>query len=139
MRNTLFIAALLLLSASARADVLNVVIDVIHHVESGGATRGVPDGDNGRAIGPFQIHRAYWTDALRFDPSIGGRYEDCRDYAYARRVVEAYLRGYGARWVRTRNVQALCRIHNGGPNGWRRAATLPYWRKCRQVMAGRVP
>ena len=29
-----------------------------------------PDGDGGRAIGPYQIHRVYWQDAVGFRPEL---------------------------------------------------------------------
>ena len=48
-------------------------------VESGG-NENVKPGDGGLAIGPFQIHKPYFDDALQHKPSLltGGKtYEDC--------------------------------------------------------------
>ena len=53
------------------------ILDAIRFVESSGRD-DVPDGDDGRAIGPFQIHEVYWRDAAAFDPDLGGTYQDCR-------------------------------------------------------------
>jgi len=107
----------------------------IRIVESGGVP-DPPDGDGGRAIGPFQIHRAYWQDAAGADPSLGGSYEDCRDPGYARRVVEAYmLRWAPNAWTRG-DAETIARTHNGGPQGPRRESTLPYWRRVQAVLSG---
>jgi hypothetical protein len=105
---------------------LDRVLDAIRIVETGGEKDPANAvGDGGKAIGPFQIHRVYWQDALEYDPSIGGTYADCKDEAYARRVVRAYL----SRYVKTWNDQTVARTHNGGPAGAKRKSTLNYWRK----------
>ena len=101
------------------------LLDAIRFVESGDRVN-VPDGDNGRAIGPYQIWRVYWQDACEYDASLKNRrYEDCRDPEYARRVVIAYLSRYG----RGKSAEDLARIHNGGPKGHRKDATVEYWSK----------
>lgn len=107
------------------------ILDAIRQVETGGeADPANAVGDGGRAIGPFQIHRAYWQDAVAHDPSIGGVYQDCRDEEYARRVVCAYL----ARYCRSWSDETVARIHNGGPAGPRRKATVQYWHKVQAVL-----
>jgi hypothetical protein len=109
------------------------IVRAIREVESG--NRGdCPDGDGGRAIGPFQIHRRYWLDAVEFDPSIGGRYEDCRRLAYAEKVVIAFLKRHAATAWRAADAEALARVHNGGPRGASKAATQVYWLKVRKVL-----
>jgi hypothetical protein len=109
------------------------ILDAMRTVESGGRT-DPPDGDQGRAIGPYQIHRAYWRDAVTFEPSLGGRYGDCRDRRYAERVIDAYMR----RWVpgawAAGDAEVIARTHNGGPDGAARAATLPYWQRIRTLL-----
>jgi hypothetical protein len=110
------------------------VLNAIHQVESSGKFRGVRDGDGGRAIGPFQIHKSYWRDAIRFQPSLGGRYGDCQDYHYAKRVVTAYLQGWAAKHIRLRNWEAVIRTHNGGPDGSINKLTLPYWERARKFL-----
>jgi hypothetical protein len=97
-----------------------------------------PDGDGGRAIGPFQIHRRYWLDAVESDPSIGGRYEDCRDRAYAEKVVTAFLKRHAPEAWLAADAEALARTHNGGPKGASKAATAPYWRKVRKILSSRI-
>jgi hypothetical protein len=104
----------------------------LHLVEVGGDLYP-KDGDNGRAIGPFQVWRAYWQDAVRFDPSIGGRYQDCRNYAYAKKVVAAYLRGHAPSAWANRDFVTLAKIHNGGPTGGKASAS-DYAARVKNVM-----
>lgn len=103
------------------------LLDAIRQVESGGRDL---TGDGGRAIGPYQIHRRYWQDAVRLDPSLGGTYNDCRNEQYARRVVRVYLAHYG----KGKSNEDMARIHNGGPTGHRKRATVGYWAKIRRVL-----
>lgn len=98
----------------------------IHTVETSGRT-GPILGDGGRALGPYQIHRAYWQDA-----NVPGRYEQVADERYARRVVTAYLTRYARAAVAQNDFQTLARVHNGGPRGHQRASTLPYWTRVRR-------
>jgi hypothetical protein len=103
----------------------------LHHVETSGRL-GPIKGDNGAALGPLQIHRAYWQDS-----GVPGRYSDCADLAYSRRVVSAYLRRYArAAWERG-DAFSLARVHNGGPSGAKKRATLRYAQKVVDSMRGR--
>lgn len=104
------------------------ILNAIRHVESGDRTDLV--GDGGKAIGPYQIHREYWRDAVAWDRTLGGTYADCRNPQYARRVVLAYLSRYTPDW----NPQTIARVHNGGPMGYRHTATLGYWTKVARAM-----
>lgn len=121
------------------ADVLAVerqrILDAIRVVETGGLIRPTyPDGDGGRSIGPLQIGRSYWEDALAFDPSIGGCYEQCRKRAYAECVVRAYMQRYVPEaWGRA-DAEIIARTHNGGPRGLAKRSTLGYWEKVRAVL-----
>jgi len=120
------IVMVLLMGADAVAQ-SDRLLDAIEQVESGGRTNVV--GDNGKAIGPMQIHRVYWKDAVEHDPSIGGSYSDCKDPTYARRIVRAYMDRYAPKGA---SDEVLARIHNGGPKGHRKAATEKYWVKVRK-------
>ena len=86
-------------------------------------------GDQGRAIGPLQIHRAVVVDVNRFTGSHY-RHQDMTNRATARKVCQAYLEHYG----RGATTEQLARRWNGGPTGDRKPATLPYWRKVQQEM-----
>lgn len=106
------------------------ILQAIRMVESGG-NDAVGDGDGGRAIGPYQIHEVYWRDATAHDPGLGGNYQDCRGRAYAERVVAAYMERHAAAAWHTGDAQTIARVHNGGPYGAGKAATLGYWRRVR--------
>ena len=124
MRHLIIIAALAF-PAFAQSERL---LDAIRQVESGGDCTLI--GDGGKAIGPYQIHREYWRDAVEFDKTLGGTYQDCKREDYARRVVRAYLKRYG----KGKTDDQMARIHNGGPSGHLKAATYKYLRKIKEAM-----
>lgn len=105
---------------------LDAILEALRTTETGGQVNGGRDatGDGGRAIGPYQIHRPYFLDS-----GIAGRYEDCRDPEFARRVVIAYWKRWCPDALERCDAQVLARVHNGGPRGARKSSTLPYWRK----------
>lgn len=114
------IIVFLALCATAHAAPPDGFWRALHVVETGGK-RGAILGDGGRALGPLQIHRGYHTDAR-----IAGAYDRCADLDYSRRVVTAYLQRYApAAWA-AGDVTTLARIHNGGPRGASKPATLAY-------------
>jgi hypothetical protein len=119
-RLPLFLPLLLAVSASATDAKF---FRALNAVEASGRD-GAIVGDGGRALGPYQIHRAYWLDSR-----VPGSYQDVTNRAYAERVVSAYLRRYAPSAVVAGDYQTMARIHNGGPAGASKAATLPYWRK----------
>jgi hypothetical protein len=101
---------------------LTNLITALIAVESGGRDSAI--GDQGRALGPLQIHRAVVVDVNRFTGSHY-RHQDMTNRAQARAVCEAYLRHYG----HGATTEQLARRWNGGPTGDRKTATLGYWRK----------
>lgn len=118
MKHSLALVALALAPAFAAPS--QAFYSALHQVETG-KRLGPIIGDNGAALGPLQIHERYWRDA-----GVPGRYADCADLAYSKRVVSAYLRKYApAAWHRN-DVVVLARIHNGGPRGATKQATSRY-------------
>jgi hypothetical protein len=109
------------------------LLDALRAVETGGQRD--PDhavGDDGRALGAYQIWRVYWVDACEYDPTLRELgYEAVTDRAYAERVVIAYLSRYARDW----SIDTVSRIHNGGPAGAtkRRKATDGYAVKARRA------
>ncbi len=117
------LALLLALAATAQAAPPASFFRALHIVETSGRT-GAILGDNGKALGPLQIHRAYHADAR-----VGGDYSRCVDLDYSKRVVTAYLQRYApAAWA-AGDVTTLARIHNGGPRGATKQATVNYGAK----------
>jgi len=92
-----------------------------------------PDGDKGRAIGPFQIHQEYWQDS-----GIGGTYQDVRKLDVAKSCVNGYMNRYAKSWwsdsMSMDSVEKCARIHNGGPSGYNKNATLQYWIRFKQFL-----
>ena len=100
----------------------------LHTVETGGALGGTK-GDRGKALGPLQIHRAYHADSR-----VGGDYARCADLEYSKKVVTSYLKRYAPAAWESGDVSTLARIHNGGPKGNIKPATLKYSQKVLRVL-----
>ena len=108
-------------------------LDAIRHVETGSHKTGLGVvGDNGKALGPYQIWSPYWIDA-RMDY---GTHASClSDKAYSEHIVKRYMLRY-SRKCTTRllegrgtlaDIERISRIHNGGPKGYTKLATRKYW------------
>ena len=101
-------------------------------VESGGNDRAV--GDHGRAIGALQIHAGVVSDVNRHH---GTHYTHAGMVRRADAVAVAtlYLGTYATRERIGRPVtdEDRARIWNGGPNGWRKAATKAYAERVRRA------
>ena len=134
IRTTILSSLILCNSAWALSEKeLNDVLAAIRTVESNNSPDAV--GDSGNAIGVYQIWRSYHRDALEFS-TIGGTYSDCFNPDYADRVVRAYMKRYATEKRLGREVtqEDIARIHNGGPNGHKKKATLKYWEKVKKLL-----
>jgi len=82
-------------------------------------------GDQGRAIGCLQIHKAVVLDVNRITGSHY-RHQDMTNRVAARAVCEAYLK----HWGKGKTTEEQARIWNGGPQGHKKkTATQAYWNK----------
>ena len=117
--------------------------EAIKKVESGGDENAV--GDKGKSIGPLQIQKGYYDDAVKKNPSLqsgkyaGYTYEDCKgpgSFEYSKAVAEAYMSRYATegRLGHSPTHEDMARIHNGGSNGYKMAATEPYWEKVKKKL-----
>ena len=104
---------------------LTNLISALIIVESSGNDMAI--GDNGKAIGPLQIHNAVVLDVNRITGSHY-RHQDMTNRAQARAVCEAYLKHYG----RGASTEQLARRWNGGPSGDKKQSTEAYWNKVRK-------
>jgi len=104
------------------------LIMAIIAVESGGDNHAI--GDNGRAYGCLQIWSVYVEDANQF---AGTSYThlDAFDREKSIAMFKAYMSRYATekRIGHTPTAEDIARIHNGGPNGYRKVATDAYWAK----------
>ena len=114
------------------------LFNAIRQVETGGERDPrYAVGDGGTSFGPYQIRRNYYFDAVQHNPHLqdgGKRFQSVMgagSYAYSERVIQAYMDRYATerRLGHPATDEDIARIHNGGPNGYRRHSTLKYWRK----------
>jgi len=142
---------------------LEDLLNAIEQVESGGDSNAV--GDGGAAIGSFQIHKIYvddvnriliiWRDKLNeifanyhtlhpdpnniksfdFEPYT---YEDRYNKKHSRFMVFVYLTYYTPfNDNYDIDIEKAARIHNGGPAGYKKESTKPYWQKVKRELEGR--
>jgi hypothetical protein len=117
MKYTLFLLAL---SVSAHTAPPDSFFRALHIVETSGKI-GSTIGDQGRALGPLQIHKSYHADSR-----VAGDYARCADLEYSKKVVTAYLQRYAPQAWAAGDVETLARVHNGGPKGAMKPATKGY-------------
>jgi len=86
-------------------------------------------GDNGRALGRYQIWQVYWQDSR-----ISGKYEQVKNKKYAERVMIGYWKRYCPTALKNKDLETLARIHNGGPKGNKKQATIKYWLKVKKYL-----
>ncbi len=105
------------------------LLDAIEQVESGGDSSVV--GDFGKAVGNFQIWPIYVKDVNRILGVDKFTLADRWDTVKSRDMVRIYLKHYAseARLGREPTLEDMARIHNAGPNGYKKDCAKPYWRK----------
>jgi len=107
---------------------LRRLFDALHQVEASGQLKP-PDGDGGRAIGPYQIWPIYWQSAIEHAPELGGTYQDCRRKDYAEWIILAHWLRFCPAALEAYDLRTLARIHKGGAPGRRNPKTLAYWHR----------
>lgn len=103
------------------------LISALIIVESSGNDRAI--GDQGRAIGCLQIHKAVVLDVNRITGS-NYRHSEMTNRVAARAVCEAYLKACG----KGKTIEEQARIWNGGPQGHKKTMTLTYWRRVQKAI-----
>lgn len=98
-------------------------------------------GDGGNAVGRYQLWKIYVDDVNRIRGGSYYSYEDRYDASKSLEMVKVYVEHYSKRYERLTGKEATweikARIHNGGPNGWKKASTIRYWKKIREYMLAR--
>jgi hypothetical protein len=85
-----------------------------------------------KAYGVLQIRKPYLDDVNKI---AGTSYtiKDMKNPVKARWAAKVYLNYYGEKYEdktgNTPTLEVYARIHNGGPNGWKKASTNDYVRK----------
>jgi hypothetical protein len=105
-------------------------------------------GDNGRAIGRFQIWEVYYRDAKEYSLRRGDSfnlkntiYTDCRNPQIAKRVMVAYWTRYAPTALKNNDFEILARLHNSGP-AWKAKISKSdsYWLKVKYALdSNKVP
>lgn len=135
MKN-IIIAVIAIIATNCNAIELNSrLLNAICNVESNGNASAV--GDNGKAVGAYQIHKKYVTDVNRICKIKGFKirftFADRYNSHKSRIMTAIYLDFYGKVYEKKQGkiatAEILAKIHNGGPNGWKKQATEKYWRK----------
>jgi hypothetical protein len=122
------------------------LLDAIQTVEVGnyGGSIGLGiEGDEGEALGPFQIHWGYHEDAMGMNSWLLD-HELCLDsYDYSVVTMYSYMIKYAGEEAITGmctdkltlgNCETIARIHNGGPSGPEKNNTLVYWNKVKNQL-----
>jgi hypothetical protein len=107
---------------------LSNLISALIMVES--SNNDLAIGDQGRAIGCLQIHKAVVLDVNRITGSHY-RHQDMTNRVAARAVCQAYLTHYG----KGKSTEEQARIWNAGPQGHKKKqATEAYWAKVKKQL-----
>lgn len=119
------------------------LLEALNQVEARGRKKNVPAGDSGTRIGPLQIYAGYWRDAIEWLKkndiefnTVSNMWCCCEDWEYAKIIAHIYFRRYAPKALREGNWEVLARVHNGGPHGHLKKATLPYWEKVKEALRG---
>ena len=110
-------------------------------VESGGNPEAI--GDGGDSWGKYQLQAAYVQDASEWGLSSGlidkpFEHSDAFNPKRAELIIQCYMGRYATpkRLGRQPTIEDWTRIHNGGPNGYRKLeATQPHWNKMEKELA----
>ena len=124
-----FIFCLFYSLISESAEIPDGFFKALGQVESNQNPRAI--GDDGKSIGIFQIQKACWLDAINFDKTIGGKYENCFEIEYSKKIVKAYLSKYCSNGT----FEDWARLWNSGPNfKSKKYSTEKYWDKIKKEL-----
>lgn len=122
--------------AYAATEPSSELIEALIKVESNGKSLAI--GDNGKAKGCLQLWESYINDVNRI-AGTSYRHNDAFNYIKAREITKTYLTHYGKRYKKLTGKEptdeVFARIHNGGPNGYNKTATVKYWNKVKKQLA----
>lgn len=109
------------------------LIMAIIAIESGGDDFAV--GDNGASVGCMQISEAVISDVNEVSP-VKYTLDDRLDREKSIEIFRAYIARYCTeeRLGRKPTEQDAARIWVSGPNGYKKSASLAYWRKVEGAM-----
>ena len=118
---------------SGAAYTLDDLLDAMEWVESKGDVNAI--GDGGNAVGCLQIWKIYVDDVNRINrlnwdsrewsASIKWEYYSRTKRSISRKMAKTYMEYYASaeRLGREPTFEDMARIHNGGPNGYKKECT----------------
>ena len=111
-----------------------LLIEALCVVESGNDPNA--RGDDDAALGILQIHKIYVDDINRILRDDVYTYNMRLSPCQSKQMFRVYVEHYASekRLGRPATLEDLARIHNGGPNGYKKDCTLPYWQKVKTVL-----
>ena len=135
MKNIIIVIIAIIAINCKAVEVKTKLLNAIKTVESNGKSDAI--GDNGKAVGAYQLWKTYVDDVNNILKNKGSKirftYNDRFNAHKSRVMTLIYLKHYGKVYERKTGKVAtdeiLAKIHNGGPNGWKKQATEKYWNK----------
>jgi len=118
----------LLFTELCSGDVSDELLEAIAAVESSNNPNAYNKAE--QAAGLYQIRPIYLEDVNRILGCDKYSLTDRFDPEKSREIVTVYLNYYG----RDKDVESLSRIHNGGPKGYKKESTKPYWQKVKEKL-----
>jgi len=89
------------------------------------------------AVGPYQIHFAYWLHATEHNPYLRSKgWYACENEGYARQVVVAYFHRVDPKAWERRDYRRCAMLHNAGKRGCKLGRGIRYGNKVMKVMYG---
>lgn len=117
-------------------EISNKLINALISVESNGKADAI--GDGGKAKGCLQIHNVVVEDVNNFFKT-NYIHDDAFDMEKAKDICRKYLSHWSKYYKQQEGKEAtdevLARIWNGGPFGYRKMATMPYWNKVKVFLS----
>ena len=113
------------------------LLAVLIMVESGGDPNAIGDQHlNNKAYGILQIRAPYLEDVNRIAGTNVTMEQIRSSKTTSRWAAITYLRHYGKNYERKTGkkptLEVYARMHNGGPNGWKKKSTDVYWAKVKK-------
>jgi len=105
------------------------LISAIYQLESSSGQQTI--GDNGKAVGPFQIHECMVDDVNRIVGYKKFSYQDRYNYNKSLEMFNIYQRFYNP----NKNIEAAARMWNGGPTGMKKHTTKKYYKQIKNLMS----
>lgn len=136
IKTALITATMLALPLMAQEPTAEALTNAIAKVESNHNDNAI--GDNGKAVGRYQIWKVVVDDVNRIIGKEHFTYADRFDAKKSRQMFAIYTahycKVYERKTGRKATAEVKARIWNGGPNGWRKSSTDKYWRKVKACL-----